>query len=92
MIKNFKHKGLKQFFINDDKSLLNPQHSARISRVLDRLEVVEKIQDMNLPGYGLHQLTGSKKTLWSVKVSSNWRITFRFEGGDAYDVNLEDYH
>ena len=49
-------------------------------------------KDMNLPGYALHQLTGNKKDIWSVKVSANWRITFRFEGSHAYDVDLEDYH
>ncbi|BAP56300.1 plasmid maintenance system killer protein [Thioploca ingrica] len=92
MIKSFKHKGLKQFFCNDKKNLLNPQQCDRISRLLDRLEAAEIIEDMNLPSYGLHQLTGDKKNRWSVKVSGNWRITFRFEEGQAYEVDLEDYH
>ena len=47
---------------------------------------------MNLPGYRLHKLTGNKKDMWSVTVSGNWRITFYFEGQDAYLVDYEDYH
>ncbi len=92
MIKNFVHKGLKRFFIQDDKSLLNAKDCARISRILDWLDAAVDVMDMNLPGYNLHKLTGNMKGLWSVKVSVNWRITFRFEDGDAHDVNLEDYH
>lgn len=47
---------------------------------------------MNIPGYKLHKLSGDMKGFWSVTVSGNWRITFRFENGDALDVNLKDYH
>ncbi|MBI4533872.1 MAG: type II toxin-antitoxin system RelE/ParE family toxin [Candidatus Melainabacteria bacterium] len=47
---------------------------------------------MNLPGYKLHRMTGNRKDTWSITVSGNWRITFRFQDGYAYDVNLEDYH
>ncbi|MCD6047126.1 MAG: plasmid maintenance system killer protein [Gammaproteobacteria bacterium] len=92
MIKNFKHKGLARFFINNDKSGLNSQQCDRISRMLDRLDSATVEEDMNLPGYGFHKLTGDRKGTWSVKVSGNWRLTFKFEGGHAYDVNLEDYH
>ncbi|HSW69393.1 MAG TPA: type II toxin-antitoxin system RelE/ParE family toxin [Gammaproteobacteria bacterium] len=92
MIKNIVHKGLKRFFTQDDKSLLNAKDCQRISRILDRLDAAVDVMDMNLPGYNLHKLTGNMKGLWSVKVSVNWRITFRFENGDAHDVNLEDYH
>jgi proteic killer suppression protein len=47
---------------------------------------------MNLPGFGLHQLKGDRKGTWSIAVSGNWRITFRFQGADALDVDFEDYH
>ncbi|MGI2904195.1 type II toxin-antitoxin system RelE/ParE family toxin [Tolypothrix sp. VBCCA 56010] len=50
------------------------------------------LEDIRLPGYDLHELKGDRKGTWSIKVSANWRITFKFEDGDAYDVNLEDYH
>lgn len=92
MIKNIIHKGLKRFFTQDDRSLLNAKDCPKISRVLDRLDSAADVMDMNLPGYRLHKLSGDMKGFWSVTVSSNWRITFRFEDGDAYDVNLEDYH
>ena len=64
----------------------------RILRLLDRLDAAMKPEDMNLPGYRFHQLKGDRKRAFSVSVSGNWRITFRFEDGDAVDVNLEDYH
>ena len=92
MIKTFKHQGLEKFFCNDHRSLLNPQHLDRINRLLDRLDAVQIVQDLNLPGYGLHKLAGDRKDFWSIKVSGNWRITFRFDKGHAYEVNLEDYH
>ena len=92
MIKTFRHKGLERFFVHDDPSLLNLKQCDRIGRMLDRLDGSDAVQDMNLPGYGLHRLTGARKNFWSVKVSGNWRITFQFADRDAYNVNLEDYH
>ena len=49
-------------------------------------------QDMNLPGLYLHELKGKSRGIWSVRVSGNWRVTFKFDGPDAVDVNYEDYH
>lgn len=48
--------------------------------------------DMNLPGYRLHRLKGNRVGTWGVTVSGNWRVTFTFEGEDAFDFDLEDYH
>lgn len=59
---------------------------------LDRLNAAAVVEDMDLPGFHLYQLKGDRKGTWSIRVSGNWRITFRFESGDAYDVDLEDYH
>ncbi len=92
MIKNFIHKGLKRFFTQNDRSLLNAKDCSRISRILDRLDSTVEIMDMNLPGYKLHKLSGEMKDSWSLTVSKNWRITFYFKNGDALNVNLEDYH
>jgi proteic killer suppression protein len=92
MIKTFSHRGLERFFRDDDLRGINAQHSARIRRLLDRLDVVPAVEDMNLPGWGFHELKGDRKGVYAVKVSGNWRVTFRFEAGDASDVSLEDYH
>lgn len=92
MIRSFKHKGLEKFFRHNDRSGLNSPHCDRIGRLLDATEDAEAPEELNIPGYGLHKLTGNKKDFWSLKVSGNWRITFKFEGGHALEVNLEDYH
>lgn len=92
MIKSFKHKGLERFFHDDDQSHINPQHAARIARILDRLDASLGPQDMNLPGYKLHELSGKEKGVWAVSVSGNWRITFEFDGADAVRVDYRDYH
>ena len=60
--------------------------------MLDRLDAVARPDDMNLPGYKFHQLSGDRRGIYSVTVTGNWRITFRFDGEDAIDVDLEDYH
>ncbi len=65
---------------------------SKVSRLLDRLNVAVKPEDMDLPGYRFHALKGNRNGHFSVTVTANWRLTFRFEGEDAFDVNLEDYH
>lgn len=92
MIQKFKHKGLKLLFESGNASSINPQHLARIRKILALLETSESIEDMNLPGLELHQLKGDRKGEWSLKVSGNWRITFKLEKSDAFDINYEDYH
>jgi proteic killer suppression protein len=92
MIKNFKHKGLEQFFTKNLHRLLNTKDLPKITRILDRLDSIMVIDDMNIPRWDLHELKGDRKGVWSVAVRKNWKITFRFENGDAYDVNFEDYH
>jgi proteic killer suppression protein len=92
MIKSFKHKGLEEYFVQNSTKKINAQQAPRIRRILDRLDASSEPKDMNLPGYGLHELTGNRKGTWSVTVSGNWRITFKFSSEHAHDVNLEDYH
>jgi proteic killer suppression protein len=92
MIKSFKHRGLEKYFYNGDKSRINPEHIARITRILDRLDASEKLQDMNLPAYKLRKLSGKAKDTWSVWVSGNWRVTFKFDKNYAVDVDYRDYH
>ena len=92
MIKSFAHKGLKEFYYSGSKKGIKPEHANRLGRMLDRLDASISAQDMNLPGYDLHSLKGDKKDMWSVSVSGNWRMTFYFEGQDAYLVDYMDYH
>lgn len=92
MIKSFKHKGLEQFFIKNNKKALDARDLAKINRILDRLDTVLVVKDMDIPGWDLHELKGNRKGVWSVAVRKNWKITFCFENGEASDVNLEDYH
>ena len=92
MIKSFEHKGQKRFFFDGDKRGIQGQHAQRIADILDRLDASVSMQDMSFPGSGLHRLKGTLKNHWSVRVSGNWRITFRFEDGNAYVVDYQDYH
>ena len=92
MIASFKHRGLRRFHEREDRSRLPQQHVARIERVLDRLNVAVNPQGMDVSGFELHPLKGDLKGFWAVRVSGNLRVIFRFEGGDAYDVDLTDYH
>jgi len=71
---------------------VNPQHVPRLRRILALLETAETLDDMDLTGLNLHELKGERKGTWSVKVSGNWRVTFKIKQGDAIDVNYEDYH
>jgi proteic killer suppression protein len=92
MIVSFQHKGLKLFYEKGNSSKLQPQHVGKIRLILTRLDAARVVEDMNVPGYGLHQLTGELKAFWSVKVDKNFRIIFRFVGEDAHDVDYLDYH
>ncbi|MDR2604801.1 MAG: type II toxin-antitoxin system RelE/ParE family toxin [Desulfovibrio sp.] len=92
MIKGFEHKGLESFFYEGTAKGIQAQHADRLRLRLDRLDAAGAVQDMNVSGYDLHQLKGKLKGHWSVKVSGNWRLTFRFEDGNAYVVNYQDYH
>jgi proteic killer suppression protein len=92
MIRSFKHKGLSKFFASGSTAGVQAAHAKRLQLILGRLNAASLVKDMNLPGLRLHELTGNRRGTWSVMVSGNWRVTFRFEGGDAEVVNYEDYH
>ena len=92
MIVSFKHRGLRRFFETGTTRGIRATQANRIRLILGRLPASTNPQDMNLPGLVLHELSGRQKGTWSVRVSGNWRITFRFDGPDAGDVDLEDYH
>jgi proteic killer suppression protein len=90
MIRSFRSKPLQRFFQTGKTDKLAVQNTARVGRILRALAAAAKPDDMNLPGYYFHGLEGEAR--WSVRVSGNWRITFGWDGTDAIDVDLEDYH
>ncbi|MBU2548446.1 MAG: type II toxin-antitoxin system RelE/ParE family toxin [Proteobacteria bacterium] len=92
MIRSFRHKGLRRFFQEDDGSKLPPNMLERIRLVLSTLHAAPEIEGVNLPAFRLHPLKGQLKGLYSVTVRANWRIIFRFEDGEAFDVDFVDYH
>ena len=96
MIKSFSHKGLEVFFKKGSKRGIQPKHAERLETVLDHLSAAADIKDMNFPGSNLHKLNpktpDAEKQVWSLTVSGNWRITFKFFNGDAYEVDYLDYH
>ena len=92
MIKRFNHRGIERFFARGSRAGIQAAHAKRLRLILGRLHVSRSVQDMDLPGLHLHELVGKRRGTWAVRVSGNWRITFRFEGADAVDVDYEDYH
>lgn len=92
MIKQIRHKGLRRYFEDSDRRGIDARHEQRIKRMLDRLDAATKPEDMNIPGYDFHPLKGNRSGTYAVSVSGNLRITFSFDGNDAVDVTLEDYH
>lgn len=92
MIKKFRHKGLRKLFESGVASGIQPQHATRLRQILALLETADSIRDMDLPGLRLHELKEQKKGTYAIKVSGNWRVTFKIINGDILDVNYEDYH
>ena len=92
MILSFKHKGLKRFYEEDDTRRVNQEHVKRLSRILAALDAADRPEQLDAPGWGLHKLKGELKEFYAVKVSGNWRVIFRIEDGDVFDVDYLDYH
>lgn len=96
MIKSFKHKGLEKFYETGSKKGIQARHALKLRMQLAALDSALTLEDLDIPGYQLHQLKGNRKGnrkgIWSISVSGNWRITFEFTDGNIYIVNYEDYH
>ena len=87
MIRTLRHRGLKRLYERGDPSKVRADQAERIALALADLDDAGKPSDLDLPGYQLHPLKGDLKGFWSISISANWRIIFRFEEGDAYDVS-----
>jgi len=92
MIKNFKSNKLKKAFLKDDFSGILPEHIEKCRLILSAINMATDIADLNRPSFNLHPLKGDKKGVWAITVRANWRITFKFENGNAYILDYEDYH
>lgn len=92
MIRSYRHKGLKLLFDDGDRHKVRADQTDKIERILARLDQASEPDHMALPGWRLHPLKGDLAGFWAVSVSGNWRIVWRFEGPDAADVDLIDYH
>jgi len=92
MIKSIRHRGLKRLYERDETRGINAELLPRISTILALLDEAARPAELDLPGYFLHPLKGDRKGFWSLRISANFRIIFRMEDGDAYDIDLLDYH
>ena len=92
MIRSFRHKGLQRFWTRSDASGLRPDWVGKINRLLGALEAARHPADLNVPGTGFLGLRGNLMNRYAVMVSRNWRMTFGWDGEDAVDIDLEDYH
>ena len=92
MIRSFRHRGLKRLYEQGNRRGIRPDLLETVERILTILDAAGSPQALDVPRYRLHALKGNWKGFWSVTVRANWRVVFRFEGNDAFDVELIDCH
>jgi proteic killer suppression protein len=92
MIRSFKHRGLKRLFGRGETAQVRADMREKIENILAVLDAATAPENMDLPGFRLHPLKGGMRGFWAVTVRANWRIVWRFDGADAVDVDLIDYH
>ena len=92
-IRTFAHAGLRRLYQRDQARGLPPDAVDKLRKMLAFLQDMETEQEVRtMPGWRAHQLTGNREGTWSLRVTGNWRLTFRVEQGDLVEVNYEDYH
>jgi proteic killer suppression protein len=92
VIRSFRHRGLKALYEGRTTRRVAPEQIEKLRDVLAALDRSRGPLDMDLPGFRLHGLAGNLRGHYAVSVSGSWRVTFRFEGGHAVDVDYLDYH
>lgn len=94
MIKSFKHKGLEKFYKTGSLKGIQAVHAQKLRLILNRLNLLDTLDDINIPSLRLHRLKGEMKDLWSITIQANWRVTFQYEeeSSDVYIVDYQDYH
>ena len=91
-INGFRHKGLERFFATGNRRGIQAKHADRLRLILGRLNAAADPRDLSLPGLDVHELQGTRKGIWAVRVSGNWRVTFSFADNEVEHVDYEDYH
>jgi proteic killer suppression protein len=92
MIQSIRHKGLRRLYEDDDPRGVIAEHVVKLRDILVRLDASGGVADMDVAGFKLHPLRGDRRGFWAITVRANWRVIFRFEDGDALDVDYVDYH
>lgn len=92
VIVSFRHKGLEQLYVSGSKRGVQASHVPKLLRILSVLDVAQRPEDVMLPAFRLHPLRGDLSGHWSIWVSGNWRVTFRFVEADVELVDYQDYH
>ena len=92
MIRTFNHKGLRDLFEKGRSKYIASDFAPKLIRQMDAIDQADSPEQLNFPGYDLHELKGERAGTWTIKVNKNWRLTFSFESGNAVELDLEDYH
>ena len=92
MIRRFQHRGLKILYDKDDRRGVSSEVVEKTARVLARLDVATRPEQLKLSGFGLHRLEGDLAGYWSIALRGDWRIIFRFDAGNITEVDLVEYH
>lgn len=92
MIRSIRHKGLRLYYEEGKGAKLPQQQLAKIARFLTALDAITSEEDIRALGSGIHPLRGNYKDFWSLTITGNYRLIFRFEPPDVYDVDYVDYH
>jgi len=92
MIRSIRHKGLRRLYDNDDARGVSGEHAPKLRDILARLDTATAISDLDLPGFRLHSLRGELSGYWAITVRANWRVIFRMQDGDVWEVDYVDYH
>jgi proteic killer suppression protein len=90
-VRRIKSKPLK-LFVRGNRSKVDPGWHTRLTRIISALNVAVHPAELDVPGFGFHELRGDRRGTYSVRVSGNWRVTFKFDADGPFDVELEDYH
>lgn len=92
MIVSFRHKGLEALYRRDSIKGVKAEHADQLRRILSALDVAQGPKDLEIPGFGTHQLKGGLAGHWSIVINGNWRVVFRFRDSDVELVDYQDYH